>query len=60
VSRPGRRTVDIAEGSSVWIDDHGVGSRKRCKGIVIKKVTPSTYVVKDKSDVLKKDMLIRS
>lgn len=54
VSRPGRRRVETVEGDSVMIDDHGVRSTKRGEGIVIRKVTPSTYVVIDKSNVLQK------
>lgn len=44
------------------IDDHGVRSEKRIEGQIVKQTSPSTFVVKDKNEGLRKrhvDQMLR-
>lgn len=62
VARPGKRKVDFELGDPVMIDDHGVRSKGRVEGEVVKQTSPSTYIVKDKNEVLRKrhvDQMLR-
>ncbi|XP_018397708.1 PREDICTED: uncharacterized protein K02A2.6-like [Cyphomyrmex costatus] len=47
VARAGKRKNDVEVGDVILYDNHAVGGEKRKLGEVVKKVSPSTYVVRD-------------
>lgn len=49
--RPGRRNIKI-EGDRVMVEDHRVGNQKRIQSIVVKKLSPVTFEIKIKPDII--------
>ena len=63
VARPGKRNVDFQIGDKVVFDDYGIRSGKRMEGTIVQQRSPSTFVVKDNNEVLRKrhvDQMLKS
>ncbi|XP_068991803.1 uncharacterized protein [Neodiprion pinetum] len=54
MTKPGTRQNDVIVGDTVLFDNHRVRGEKRVTGEVIKKVSPSTYVIRDSDHALAK------
>ena len=46
----GNRGTILEEGDVVMTDDHGVDNKKRIQGKIIKKLSPSTFMIRTASD----------
>ena len=54
VARAGKRKNDLNVGDAVLYDNHAVRGEKRLTGEIVKRVSPSTYIVSDCNNNLQK------
>lgn len=54
VARSGSRRLELEKDDEVFIDDYRVNAEKRSKARIIKKLSPSTFAVKDEDNIIHK------